>query len=358
MTKYKVAGVMSGTSLDGLDIAVCEFAKKGKHWSYSIVQATTIPYDSGWRKRLSQAHQLPAVELLELNAQYGEYIGRCCRDFFASKRVRGVNFIASHGHTIFHQPDSGFTYQLGDGQYIHATSGLPVVFDFRSLDVTLGGQGAPLVPVGDYHLFNEYDVCLNIGGIANLSMQQKGKRVAFDICHANMGLNYLSGKKGWEFDKDGELSAAGALNAPTLKRLQDVFKPLQNHRPSLSREGFEKAILPILQGSRLNVEDLIATFCESVAIEIARALPAMKKKPRILATGGGALNKHLINRIQRHAPGAVVLVPDICTVKFKEAMVFAFLGVLRLRGEMNVFKSVTGASRDSSSGLMAGFTAK
>lgn len=358
MTKYKVAGVMSGTSLDGLDIAVCEFAKKGKHWSYTIVEAITIPYDSKWRKRLSQAHQLPATELLQLNAQYGEYIGRSCSNFFNSKRLRGVDFIASHGHTIFHQPESGFTYQLGDGLHIHAASGLAVVFDFRSLDVTLGGQGAPLVPVGDYHLFRDYEVCLNIGGIANLSMQQKGKRVAFDICYANMGLNYLSGKKGKEFDRDGKLAAAGKVNTPTLKRLQNVYKQLQRNRPSLAREGFERAILPIINESSLNVEDLLATFCESVAIEIVQAFPAKKQKLSVLATGGGALNKYLISRIQHHAPSAEVIVADIDTVKFKEAMVFAFLGVLRVRGEINVYKSATGASRDSSSGLMAGFPTK
>jgi len=162
---YKVIGIMSGTSLDGLDFAYCSFTRN-RQWSFSILQATTVKYSSQWRSQLSQAHQLMGQELHALDVAYGKYIGTCCSRFIRQHNIRAVDLLASHGHTIFHRPKEGFTYQLGSGAAIHAVTGLPVVFDFRSQDMALGGQGAPLVPVGDRDLFKSYDVCLNLGGIA------------------------------------------------------------------------------------------------------------------------------------------------------------------------------------------------
>jgi len=354
--KYKVLGLMSGTSLDGVDVAVCVFQHKNGHWQFKIEKAITVPYSSFWMKKLSQAHHLPADQLLQLHADYGAFLGDLCKKFINLYGIKHVNFIASHGHTIFHQPEKGFTFQLGDGHALHTTSGKPVVSDFRSLDVALGGQGAPLVPLGDHLLFTEYDVCLNLGGIANLSQRLKGKRVAFDICFANMGLNYLASKAGKSFDSGGALASDGSLNKVMLKKISAVYSKIEKRRPSLSREFFEKKIVPILDSDSIPLNDRLNTFTESIAIHIAASLIHTKKRASVLCTGGGAFNSYLIYRLMEQCGDQVdLIIPDHDVVKFKEALVFAFLGVKRVRNEINCLKSVTHASRDSSSGVLVGF---
>jgi anhydro-N-acetylmuramic acid kinase len=242
---FKAIGLMSGTSLDGLDIAYAHFAKNKGRWSFSLKKSTTVRYSSAWVQKLSTAQHLTGEQLMELDSEYGKFLGKTCSDFIRRNRLK-VDFIASHGHTIFHQPKKRFTYQLGNGSAIHAACGVPVVYDFRSLDVMRGGEGAPLVPVGDKFLFADYDVCLNLGGIANLSREVSGKRVAFDICFNNMGLNYLMSKIEKEFDKDGALSSEGEIHMPMLKKLDAVYSGLRKRRPSLGREMFEERIKLIL----------------------------------------------------------------------------------------------------------------
>ena len=242
---FKVIGLMSGTSLDGLDIAYCHFRKNRGRWSFVLKNATTIKYSSAWTKKLSTAQHLTGEQLVELDSEYGQFLGNACRDFIRKNKLK-VDFISSHGHTIFHQPQKKFTYQLGNGNAFHAACGVPVVFDFRSLDVMLGGEGAPLVPAGDKFLFGEYDVCLNLGGIANLSRDIKGKRVAFDICFNNMGLNYLMATIGKEFDENGTMSSEGHVDVEMMKKLNAVYSDLRKRRPSLGREIFEQRVKPIL----------------------------------------------------------------------------------------------------------------
>jgi anhydro-N-acetylmuramic acid kinase len=271
----------------------------------------------------------------------------------AERKLKKIDLISSHGHTIFHQPQNKFTFQLGDGNALHASTNLPVAFDFRSLDVTLGGQGAPLVPIGDQLLFHNYDACLNLGGIANVSMQVKKQRIAYDICYCNMALNLLSSKTGKEFDENGKLASLGTLNKKLLSDLTKVYSAIRSKRPSLAREGFEREILSLIENDSVSLSDRLRTVCESVANEIALAIPVSKKKLKLLATGGGAHNHFLIKLIQEKLSAkAEVVVPNKTIVDFKEALIFAFLGVLKLRGEINVLKSVTGASRDSSSGIL------
>jgi len=346
---------MSGTSLDGLDIAYCHFRKTQKGWGFSLKNATTLKYPSAWKDKLSTAQHLQGEKLLELDAQYGKYLGNICRDFVSKNKLR-VDFIASHGHTIFHQPKKSFTYQLGSGNALHAASGIPLVFDFRSLDVMLGGEGAPLVPAGDKFLFGDYDVCLNLGGIANLSMEIKGSRVAYDICFNNMGLNYLMSKVGKEFDEDGAMSSDGKLHLKMLKKLDAVYRPLRNKRPSLGRELFEQRIQPILDEPGIKLKDKLRTFTVSAAREIAQAIASSKKQGSVLCTGGGAFNSFFISQMLDQCGDSVsIVIPDEDIIKFKEAIVFGFLGVLKVRGEINCLKSVTGASRNSSSGSLIGF---
>ena len=344
---YKAIGMMSGTSLDGLDIACCYFTKKGK-WKFEIQSAKTIKYNKAWRRKLSDAHLLSAEDLLALNVEFGNFIGAGCRDFIRKNRIKNVDLVASHGHTVFHQPQRGFTFQLGSGPAIHAVTALPVVHDFRNLDVALGGQGAPLVPIGDRLLFGEYDACLNLGGIANLSMEKKHKRTAFDVAYANMGLNYLAQKKDQDFDRDGKLAAKGEMDWNLLKNLGAVYKILHRARPSLGREGFELNIVPLLNNESIPLENRMLTFCQSIADEIHRSLPQRKGRYPVLTTGGGAMNRVLIQLLEKKFKNiANVVIPSRQVIEFKEAVIFAFLGVLRMRGEVNVLKSVTRASRDS-----------
>lgn len=354
--KYKVIGLMSGTSLDGVDIASCVIRRMNGVWAFAIEHAQTVQYSANWKKKLQAAQDMKPDDLLAFHNAYGNYLGLLVRAFQTKRKIRSVDFIASHGHTIFHQTSRKLTFQLGSGMALHAATDLPVVYDFRSLDVALGGQGAPLVPAGDRYLFSEYGICLNIGGIANLSTDVRGRRIAFDICFANMGLNYLAAEKGASYDKNGAIAASGTVNEGMLKELAGVYERWKKKRPSLSYEMFVSSIKPILDKKKITPEDKLATFTESIAIEIAAAIPSTKRKQSMLCTGGGALNAYLIYRImERCGEQITVIVPDDDIVKYKEALVFAFLGVLRVRNEVNCLKSVTGALRDTSSGLMVGF---
>lgn len=346
---------MSGTSLDGLDIAFCEFEKRRKDWVFISEIGETIKYSKPWVEKFSAAPFSSAEEFEKLNYDFGEFVGAACKRFSEKHRLTTVDFISSHGHTIFHQPKRRFTFQLGSGVATHHKSGVPVICDFRSEDVLKGGEGAPLVPVGDHHLFSAYDVCLNIGGIANLSMMSSGKRVAFDICFANMGLNYLTAKIGKGYDRGGMIASKGKVSGDLKRKLDAANKKWHRNRPSLGREGFEKFIQSLLDDESIAIEDRVRTFAESVADEIAQCVPK-KRGTKLLATGGGAFNKFLISQLQNRLAGfAEVIVPSDHIVSYKEAIVFAFLGVLKSRNEFNVLKSVTGASSDSSSGTMIGF---
>lgn len=353
--KYKVIGLMSGTSLDGVDIACCTFSFK-KQWQFTIEKAETVQYTPSWLKKLKEAHTLPSDTLLELDSSYGTYVGTLCKKFIRKNKISNVDFISSHGHTVFHQPRRGFTFQIGNGNAIHAVSGLPVIYDFRSLDVARGGQGAPLVPVGDKLLFNEYDVCLNLGGIANLSLDHNKQRIAFDICYVNMGLNHLSNKAGKKYDPSGKLASSGEVNRKLLDALDRVYAKIKPKRPSLAREFFEKNIQPLLDNESISVRDRLRTFTESSAKEIAESILELGKNKTVLCTGGGAFNSFLIYRlVECCGDNATLIIPEKEVVNFKEALVFAFLGVLRLHCEVNTLKSATKASKNSSSGVSIGF---
>lgn len=352
--KYKVIGLMSGTSLDGVDIAYCVFSFK-KQWQFTIEKAETILYATTWLKKLREAHTLPADALIDLDNAYGAYLGNLCKKFIDKNNIKNVDFISSHGHTVFHQPGRGFTLQIGNGNALHAVSGLPVIYDFRSLDIAHGGQGAPLVPVGDKFLFNEYDVCLNLGGIANLSLDQGKQRVAFDICFVNMGLNHLANKQGKKYDPSGKLASSGEVNQKLFKALNSAYAKIKSGKLSLSREIFEKSFQPLLDNEGISVRDRLRTFTESSAKEIAESILAAGKNKTVLCTGGGTLNSFLMYRlVECFGDNATLIIPEKEIVDFKEAIVFAFLGVLRKRGEANCLKSVTGAAHNSSAGLMIG----
>jgi anhydro-N-acetylmuramic acid kinase len=354
--KYKVIGLMSGTSLDGVDIVCCLIRQREGKWVFAVEAAKTVRYSAAWKEKLSLAHQLQGEELMQLDVEYGKYLGVLVQAFIMRNRLRGVKFIASHGHTIFHQPEKNLTFQLGNGNALYAGTGIPVVCDFRRLDVALNGQGAPLVPVGDRELFSEYDICLNLGGIANISRESAGRRIAYDVCFANMALNDLASKAGLPFDKNGSLAADGVINETMLNDLKVAYEKFRKKRPSLSYEIYLKFLKPIVDRDTLSVKDRLATVVESIAYEISLSVPKSGSSMSMLCTGGGALNAFLMYRLVEVCEDRVsIIIPDEDVVKFKEAIVFAFLGVLRTRNEVNCLRSVTGARRDNSGGTVIGF---
>ncbi len=334
---------MSGTSLDGLDLATCQFDEHG----YKVLHAQTISYSDDWKLKLATAQNRSAFEIFQLHAEYGRFIGQALKSFFENTGVV-PEAVASHGHTVFHQPQLGFSTQVGCGATISAVTGLTTVCDFRSKDVALGGQGAPLVPIGDELLFSEFEACLNIGGIANISFRKHQQRVAFDICVANMVLNHLANQVGQAYDKGGALAQSGKVNANLLKALESLdFYHIQGAR-SIGREWFETHFVPLLNhDTTLN---LLATFTEHAALRIAAVLNENKIQS-VLITGGGAYNKYLIERTQSFTT-ATLTIPDATTVEFKEALIFAFLGYLRLDGKVNTLNTVTGAQTSSVGGAV------
>lgn len=347
--KVKVIGTMSGTSLDGLDLAAVEFSNENGQWNFSLLYSETIRYTEEWYQKLQTAPTLSGEKLIELDANYGIFIGSKISRFI-QKTNFAPDLIASHGHTVFHQPEKHFTLQIGNGAHIFANTQITTVADFRTGDVALGGQGAPLVPIGDQLLFTEFDYCLNLGGFANISFQGNGQRIAFDVCPANIVLNHFAEKQGLPFDKNGELGKQGKLNNELLPKLNALTFYAQNPPKSLGREWVENEFFPILNSIKISDSDKLRTVYEHCAIQISMAAV---KPGKILITGGGALNAFLIERIKSHIQPEVVI-PSKEIIDFKEALIFAFLGVLKVRNEINCLSSVTGANRDSCCGVIYG----
>lgn len=347
-----VIGLMSGTSLDGLDIAHCEFNRNeyGKY-DYKITVAETIPYSEEWKHRLSTLETGSAYDFVKTNADLGKYIGIQVRSFIDENNLQPC-LIASHGHTIFHQPQLGFSSQIGDGNAILAQTGIPVVYDFRSLDVALGGQGAPLVPIGDQLLFSDYDFCLNLGGISNISYNLNGRRLAYDISLCNMPLNYLARQMGAEYDRDGEVARSGKVSQSLLDAMNNQSYFTEKGPKSLGKEWFTDVFQPMLIESSIPLKDKMRTMVEHIAYQITRDVQQLPKG-KMLITGGGALNKFLVERMQQLTHHELH-VPDKLLVNYKEALIFAFLGFLRINRGVNTLASVTGAPEDSCSGSITG----
>jgi len=338
-------GLMSGSSLDGIDLALVQFTSDEGHYTYDILKAETLPYPELWQQRLANAFLSKPDDLGPLDKEYGAYLGQRVAEFIKRYKVK-PDFVASHGHTIFHKPEQRYTLQIGDGQALANACGLLVVNDFRTEDVLKGGQGAPLVPIGDRLLFADYDICLNIGGIANLSYELNGCRIAYDICIANQALNWLAQREGLAYDKDGLIAQQGQVNEKLLNLLNDNGFYRQQPPKSLGREFFESYQKQALEA--YDTPEAMATFVEHIAWQIGQSTEHLPKG-KMLITGGGARNQFLVNRIQQHTKHQVVI-PDTQTIDYKEALIFALLGLLRLEGRTNVLCSVTGAPTDSCSG--------
>lgn len=348
MKSIVILGLMSGTSLDGLDLCLVDF-KYDKEWSFSILKTDTVEYPNELLVKLKEAIKLNGLELSQLDIDLGLYFGDKVNDFIDDSAIK-PNYIASHGHTIFHQPNSKLTLQIGNGTAIHSKTNIPVVNDFRTLDVLLGGQGAPLVPIGDKLLFNEYSICINLGGIANLSFNKEGERKAYDICTVNMALNELANAMDLDFDRNGDIARSGELIQDLYDQLNSLdFFNLDGPK-SLGIEWYKENIKPLLNNNDWSLANRMHTFCHHIAFQIGREINKVEIG-QVLITGGGAYHQFLIELIKKQTDHEIII-PTPELVEFKEALIFAFLSVLKVEGHINVLKSVTGAKRDSSSGTI------
>lgn len=344
-THISILGVMSGTSLDGLDLCLVEFSQINSSIQYAIVKAETIVYDEEWKSKLRYNKGLSASFLAQVDAEFARFVAEEINGFLINQTC---DLIASHGQTILHKVDDGYTLQIGNGGIISSLTNLPVISDFRTQDVALGGQGAPLVPIGDRDLFSDYDACLNIGGFANISFDSGGKRVAFDVCPVNYVLNTLAMTIDLPFDEDGVIASKNKVNQALLNKLLEVGDSHLSEPKSLGAEYVEKIISPILDASDISAEDKIATYTEFCACTISKALSSAR---RVLVTGGGVYNKTLCGGITNKIDGKFEI-PSGELIEFKEALIFAYLGYLRWHKKTNVLSSVTGAMRDSVSGAI------
>lgn len=366
---YNVIGLMSGSSLDGLDIAFVEFTETAGKWNYEIKCAACIQYSNEWLKKLNSAIFLSAKEYQLLHTEYGHFLGEMVNQFIDKFQLNHqVSLIASHGHTTFHFPEKKMTHQLGDGAAIAGETKLPVVSDLRSLDIAFGGQGAPIVPLGEKLLFPDYHYFLNIGGIANVSINSqatdsensfldKNEIIAFDICAANRVLNMLAAEKNLAYDEDGKLAAAGKINEDLLQKLNSLNYYSLPYPKSLANSFGTDIIFPLIKSFDLSTEDSLCTYVEHVALQIKNAfIPFFTKAEvqQLMITGGGAFNQFLIRRISIHLSeiNFEVFIPENHVIVYKEALIMALLGTLRWREQYTVLSSVTGASQNSIGGAL------
>ena len=347
---YNVIGAMSGTSLDGVDLAHIQFEIKDGKWAFKILECETISYDSNWIGALKTAVDYTQNQLSALNKNYTKLLASMIATFIKKNSIENLDAVCSHGHTILHQPQNGFTLQIGNLPEIAKLTQQKVVCDFRVQDVQLGGQGAPLVPIGDRILFQEYDYCMNLGGFSNVSFEENKQRIAFDIAAVNTVLNFYANQLGLDYDDKGQISRTGTCNTNLLTELNSLAFYQKKHPKSLGFEFVKEVLLPLIENYPITIEDKLRTYTEHIAVQIALALP--KKKGSMLTTGGGAYNEFLIEKIQFHLPEMKIIIPSKKILEFKEALIFALLGVLKLRDEINTLQSVTGASHDHSSGVI------
>jgi anhydro-N-acetylmuramic acid kinase len=347
MKTYLAIGMMSGTSLDGVDLVYVKFDVSEKYL-YKILFSETIPYSVRWKKKITEAFKFEKDKLTELDVDYANLLSDLIVKFIKKNKIDKVDFIASHGHTIHHQPEKRYTLQIGNGQVIFNRTGIKTVCDFRSQDVMLGGQGAPLVPIGDTILFSEYDYCLNLGGFANISFDVNKSRIAYDICPVNIVLNYFATKLGYMYDDKGNIARQGKINKDLLKELNNLDFYVKGSPKSLGFEFVSNSVFPIIEKYHISTIDILRTFIEHIALQISSNLEKGKK---IFVTGGGVFNDFLIERIKHHSLTKIII-PDKTIINFKEALIFAFLGLRKIENKINCLKSVTGAEKNHCSGVI------
>jgi len=356
---YRTIGLMSGSSLDGLDIVFAEFHENAGNWNFEIKSADCYEYSDQWMEKLKNATSLPALDYQLLHVDYGHYLGQQVNRFIEKNNLQyQVGLIASHGHTTFHVPLKKMTAQLGDGAAIAAETSLPVVSDLRAMDLAFGGQGAPIVPIGEKFLLKEYSMFLNLGGIANISFNYPNNYIAFDICPANRVLNLVANIVNKDYDKGGQMAAMGNLNGELLNKLNSFAYYKQPYPKSLANNFGTDEVFPVLKSFGLPHTDLLRTYVEHIVQQTKLAISSNPKfstsNSKLLVTGGGAFNEFLIERLSNELSsiGIEVVIPDEDIVRYKEALIMGLIGVLRWRQEYNILSSVTGAERNSIGGAV------
>ena len=348
MRKIEVIGVMSGTSLDGLDLCHVIFNLDNLS-DFKIANSTTISYPKKILEKLHNIVEKNIDQIHKIDIDYGTFIGEAINDFISSFNLNDIDLISSHGHTVFHQPDIGKTLQIGNGMIINKITGIKTVNNFREQDVKLGGQGAPLVPIGDKLLFKKYKYCLNLGGFVNISIKKSNKIFAYDICPLNTVLNFYSKKIGHEYDYNGNFSNTGMINNNLFNELNELSFYFEKHPKSLGIEFVLELIFPIIDKYKLSEIDVLATYIKHAAFQISKNISDNEK---VLISGGGSFNNTLIKTLKNY--GINISMPNKLIINYKESLIFALLGYLRLNNKTNCLKSVTGAVRDHSSGDIHG----
>ncbi|TVR81517.1 MAG: anhydro-N-acetylmuramic acid kinase [Chitinophagaceae bacterium] len=358
MKTYHVIGLMSGSSLDGLDIAYCKFEEEDGNWKFELLKSHCHKYDKKWFLRLKNLVLQNAVTYLKSDTFFGHYIGEVVNDWIQSEGIGSkVDFIVSHGQTVFHQPDNLMTSQIGDGASIAAKTGLPVITDLRSMDIAYGGQGAPIVPVGEMKLFPDYKYFINLGGIANISAHLPDEIVAFDICPCNLILNPVARQNGSDYDDKGRLASVGTVNESFFNDLNTSWYYTKEYPKTLSGGFVNKVLWPTIKKYQIPIEDKLRTLVEHIVYQISNHIKMIEttknvtfnKDESILFSGGGTFNTFLMEKLSEALPMSVI-VPNEDVINYKEALIIAFLGVLRMRNEVNCLKSVTGATQDTVNG--------
>lgn len=347
VNEYHIIGIMSGSSLDGLDVSLTKF-NHTTHWQFEIIQAVTIPIPDHLKTQLRSSTNLGAREISLLDLQYGEWIGEELTKWI-SRFSMTPDLIGIHGHTVFHLPKEHLSLQIGNGLTIAQKTGIPTVDNFRSLDVLLGGQGAPLVPFGEQMLFSGCAAYLNLGGICNISIHKENKVTAWDIAPCNQVFNHFSKQLGFNYDDKGSLSRKGSIDHIWLNYLQSLSYFQQEPPKSLANQWTQE----VLKKSPDNPFDALASYVDFLSEQIAFEVTGAINGGTMMITGGGAYHQYLIEQIEEKiGPGFKIIVPDNLIIEQKESVIFAFLALMRLRGEINVLSSVTGAKRDSCSGTL------
>lgn len=349
---WLMAGLMSGSSLDGLDVALCAFEEKfGDKWEGQILEAATFTFPTDLRQNLKNSAAQSALELAQTEVDFVSFSADCVNKLI-QKSGQSFLAIASHGHTVFHQPSRGFTLQIGNGGLLAAKTGLPVISDFRTTDVGKGGQGAPLVPGAEHFLFSTFAACLNLGGIANISFPAKEGQPGIDLGPCNQLLNYVADFLGVSFDAEGKIAASGKPINELIDALNQISYYQLPAPKSLGNEDVREIWLPFLQPFLNHPADVLHSLCLHIGMQICRQIP-QNLSGKILVTGGGVFHTFLLQQIENHLPEKMSLhIPSRQMIEFKEAFCFAFLGLKRWRNEVNCFASQTGASRDSCLGAV------
>ena len=346
----KILGIMSGSSLDGIDLALCEFEYlEDGRVSWKILKATTIAYSEKWIARLRSLPDSSAREITLADYELGYLFGKVSKGFLKGEKI---DFIASHGHTVFHEPWNKMTLQIANGSAIASAAGISTIYDFRSMDIGFGGQGAPIVAILDRDIFGEYDALVNLGGISNISYTIDNRTVAYDISPCNQLLNYLANKRGIEYDKDGIIASKGKIDKQLFEKLMS-FEYFSMHFPkSLDNNFIKKNFIPVLDEDKSSIEDKMATIVELIASNLSKEINENIPDAKIMFAGGGTNNSFLMKRIIALSPNATIVIPDRKIIDYKEALLMAYLGYLRVKEKPNVLSSVTGAQKDSIGGAI------